>query len=89
MAVKIRLQRFGTKKRPFYRVVAVDGRERRDGSVIDYIGKYQPISNNTQFEINEEKTLKWLKKGAQPTDTMLNLLKKAGIWRKFNEKAKN
>ena len=89
MAVKIRLQRFGTKKRPFYRVVAVDNRERRDGGVIDYIGKYQPISNNTQFEINEEKTLKWLEKGAQPTDTMLNLLKKAGIWRKFNEKAKN
>ena len=89
MAVKIRLQRFGTKKRPFYRVVAVDNRERRDGGVIEYIGKYQPISKDTQFEINEEKVLKWLGNGAQPTDTILNLLKKAGIWKKFNEKTAN
>ena len=86
MAVKIRLQRFGTKKRPFYRVVAVDNRVRRDGGVIEYIGKYQPISSGTQFEINEEKVLRWLATGAQPTDTILNLLKQAGIWKKFSEK---
>ena len=89
MAVKIRLQRFGTKKRPFYRVVAVDNRQKRDGGVIDYIGKYQPISSGTQFEINEEKVLKWLGNGAQPTDTILNLLKKAGIWKKFSSQAAN
>ena len=89
MAVKIRLQRFGTKKRPFYRVVAVDSRQKRDGGVIEYIGKYQPIANDTQFEVNEEKVLKWLGNGAQPTDTILNLLKKAGIWKKFNSQAAN
>ena len=89
MAVKIRLQRFGTKKRPFYRVVAVDNRERRDGGVIEYIGRYQPISNGNQFEINEEKVLRWLGNGAQPTDTILNLLKQAGIWKKFNKKTAN
>jgi len=89
VAVKIRLQRFGTKKRPFYRVVAVDNRERRDGGVIEYIGRYQPISNGNQFEINEEKVLRWLGNGAQPTDTILNLLKQAGIWKKFNKKTAN
>ncbi len=82
VAVKIRLQRFGTKKRPFYRVVAVDSRQKRDGGVIEYIGKYQPIVSGQQFEIDEEKVLKWLGVGAQPTDTMLDLLKKNGIWKK-------
>ncbi len=83
MSVKIRLQRVGTKKRPFYRVVAVDSRKKRDGEVVDFIGRYQPIVNGTQFEINEEKVLKWLGNGAQPTDTILQLLKKEGIWQKF------
>ena len=84
MAVKIRLQRVGTKKKPFYRVVAVDSRNKRDGGVIEYLGRYQPIVESTQFEVNEEKVLDWLNKGAQPTGTMLNLLKNAGIWQKFN-----
>jgi len=83
VSVKIRLQRVGTKKRPFYRVVAVDSRKKRDGEVVDFIGRYQPIVNGTQFEINEEKVLKWLGNGAQPTDTILQLLKKEGIWQKF------
>ena len=89
MAVKIRLQRFGAKKSPSYRVVAVDGRQRRDGAVIEYIGRYQPVANGVQFDVNEDKVLVWLKKGAQPTYTILNLLKKAGIWKKFNEKTTN
>ena len=82
MAVKIRLQRVGTKKKPFYRVVAVDNRKKRDGGVIDQIGRYQPIVAGTQFEIDETKLTDWLKKGAQPTDTILNLLKQKGIWQK-------
>ncbi|MFW5771652.1 MAG: 30S ribosomal protein S16 [Spirochaetota bacterium] len=85
MAVKIRLQRVGTKKKPFYRVVAVDGRERRDGVVIDTLGQYQPIAADNQFNVNEEKVLDWLKKGAQPSDTILQLLKKSGIWKNFKK----
>lgn len=83
MAVKIRLQRIGTKKKPFYRVVAVDGRTRRDGAVIEQLGQYQPIVDGKQFNVDEEKLLKWLKQGAQPTHTILRLLKKTGVWQKF------
>ncbi len=83
MAVKIRLQRIGTKKKPFYRVVAIDERSRRDGDVIEQLGQYQPVVDGKQFTVDEEKTLKWLKQGAQPTGTILNLLKKSGIWQKY------
>ena len=83
MAVKIRLKRIGTKKKPFYRVVAVDSRKKRDGAVLDQLGQYQPIVNDEQFVIDEEKTLKWLGVGAKPTNTILRLLKKAGVWKKF------
>mgnify|MGYP002348151827 FL=1 len=85
VAVKIRLQRVGTKKRPCYRGVAVDSRKRRDGDVIESLGQYQPISNDVQFSVNEEKVIDWLKKGAQTTDTIEKLLKRAGIWKKFKE----
>lgn len=85
MSVRIRLQRVGTKKRPFYRVVAVDSRKRRDGDVIEYLGKYHPISNENQFEINEERVIDWLRKGAIPTETMERLLKRSGIWKKSKD----
>ena len=80
MAVRIRLQRVGTKKRAFYRVVAMDGRKQRDGGVIEHLGVYQPIVNGTQFAIDEAKLADWIKKGAQPSDTVVNLLKQKGIW---------
>jgi small subunit ribosomal protein S16 len=83
VSVKIRLQRFGTKKKPFYRVAAMDSRTKRDGDVVEYLGKYQPIINGKQFDVDEEKVLKWLKQGAQPTDTIRELLKKEGIWQKY------
>ena len=83
MSVKIRLQRFGTKKKPFYRVVAIDSRTKRDGDVVEYIGKYQPIVTGKQFDVDEEKVLSWLNQGAQPADTIKNLLKKEGIWQKY------
>ncbi len=83
MSVKIRLQRFGTKKKPFYRVAAMDSRTKRDGDVVEYLGKYQPIVKGKQFDVDEEKVLKWLKQGAQPTDTIRELLKKEGIWQKY------
>jgi len=76
------LQRVGTKKKPFYRVVAIDEKQKRDGGVIDQLGRYQPIVNGVQFDVDEEKVLKWLKNGAQPTETIRQQLKKAGIWQK-------
>ena len=82
MSLKIRLQRVGTTKKPFYRVVAVDSRKKRDSDVIDYIGIYQPIVKEKQFEVDETKILKWLQMGARPTDTIMQLLKKEGIWKK-------
>lgn len=82
MSVKIRLQRVGTKKKPFYRVVAIDSRKKRDGRVIEFIGRYQPIVKDKQFDVDEEKVLKWLGLGAQPTDTIEQLLKNEGIWQK-------
>ncbi len=83
MAVKIRLKRVGTKKKPFYRVVAVDSRKKRDGEVLDWLGQYQPIVKTDQFVVDEARTLKWLNQGAQPTETIQRLLKKTGIWQKF------
>jgi len=84
VAVKIRLQRVGTKNRPFYRVVVVDERKKRDGSMIENLGQYQPIikKEDVQFTVKEERVLDWLKKGAQPSVTIQNLLKKSGIWAK-------
>jgi len=83
VSVKIRLQRVGTKKKPFYRVAAMDSKKKRDGDVIEYVGRYQPIVSDKQFVVDEEKVLKWLNNGAQPTDTIKSLLKREGIWQKY------
>ena len=82
MSVKIRLQRVGTKKKPFYRVVAIDSRKKRDGRVIEFIGRYQPIVKDKQFDVDEAKVLKWLGQGAQPIDTIEQLLQEERIWQK-------
>ena len=79
MAVKIRLQRFGAKKRPFYRIVAADSRSPRDGRYLEIIGTYNPITEPATIKIDEEKAQKWLHEGAQVTDTVKNLFNKAGI----------
>jgi len=79
MATKIRLARAGAKKKPFYQVVVADERSRRDGRFIENMGTYDPTKNPAVFKLNEEKILAWLGKGAQPTDTVRQLLKKAGI----------
>lgn len=78
MAVKIRLRRMGSKKRPFYRVVVADSRSPRDGRFIEEIGYYNPISEPAEVKINVEKAQEWLGKGAQPSDTVKTLLKNAG-----------
>ena len=79
MAVRIRLKRMGAKKRPFYRIVVADSRSPRDGRFIEEIGIYNPTTEPSVFEVNEEKVKDWLKKGAQPSETVKSLLKKADI----------
>ena len=83
MAVRIRLQRHGRKKRPFYRLVAADARAQRDGVFLERLGHYNPIVEPADVVIDEEKALKWLRRGAQPTDTAKRLLSQKGIWKKF------
>ncbi len=78
MAVKIRLKRMGAKKSPFYRVVVADSRYPRDGRFIEEIGTYNPIVDPAEIKIDNEKAAKWIKNGAQPTDTVKSLLKKSG-----------
>lgn len=77
MAVKIRLKRMGMKKKPFYRVVVADERTPRDGRFIEEIGTYDPMTNPAQIKIDVEKAEAWMKNGAQPTETVRILLKKA------------
>jgi len=79
MAVKIRLKRIGAKKNPFYRIVVADSRYPRDGRFIEEIGTYNPLTNPIEVKIDNEKVSKWLKNGAQPTDTVKSLIKNAGI----------
>ncbi|OXM15964.1 30S ribosomal protein S16 [Paenibacillus herberti] len=85
MAVRIRLKRIGAHKSPFYRVVVSDSRSPRDGRFIEEIGTYNPVAQPAQVNINEEKALKWLQTGAQASDTVRNLLSKAGVLTKFHE----
>ncbi len=87
--VKIRLQRFGTTKKPFYRIVAADAAKKRDGRYLEIVGTYDPTKNPTFLDINKELALKWLQQGAQPTDTVKNLLTSKGIIAEFIESKKN
>ncbi|HVM12385.1 MAG TPA: 30S ribosomal protein S16 [Actinomycetota bacterium] len=75
--------RMGAKKRPFYRVVVADSRSPRDGRFIENIGKYHPLSDPSVIEIDEERALHWLGKGAQPSQPVKVLMQKIGIWEKF------
>ncbi|ADG41239.1 MULTISPECIES: 30S ribosomal protein S16 [Leuconostoc] len=85
MSVKIRLKRMGAKKRPFYRVVIADSRSPRDGRFIETVGTYNPISQPEEIKLDEAKILSWLSNGAQPSDTVRNLLSHAGILAKYAE----
>ncbi|MBO5743075.1 MAG: 30S ribosomal protein S16 [Clostridia bacterium] len=77
--VKIRLKRMGAKKTPFYRIVVADSRYPRDGRFIDQIGTYNPLTEPSTINVDNEKALKWLGQGAQPTDTVKELLKVSGV----------
>ncbi len=78
MAVKIRLRRMGAKKAPFYRIVVADSRSPRDGRSIEEIGYYNPLRDPIDLVVDAEKAKKWMQNGAQPSDTVRALLKKAG-----------
>lgn len=88
MAVKIRLNRMGAKKNPFYRIVVADSRAPRDGRFIEVLGNYDPSQTPAVVNVDEEKVLDWMGKGAQLTDTVKNLFSKKGLMAKFAE-AKN
>lgn len=88
MAAKIRLKRMGAKKNPFYRLVVADTNSPRDGRFIEEIGFYDPTKQPEILKIDEEKAMKWLATGAQPSDTAKSLLRKAGILAKIHESKK-
>ena len=75
--VKIRLQRAGAKKAPFYHIVVADSRRARDGKIIEQIGTYDPMTNPSTIVLDKEKVEKWIKNGAKPTDTVKTLIEKA------------
>ena len=77
--VKLRLKRMGAKKAPFYRIVVADSRYPRDGRFIEELGTYDPLKEPSAIQVNGDRALEWIRTGAQPTDTVKVLLKKAGV----------
>ena len=85
MSVKIRLKRMVSKKRPFYRIVVADSRSPRDGRFIETVGTYNPLTDPETVTLKEEKVMNWLNNGAQPSDTVRNILSRNGVMKKFHE----
>ena len=83
MAVKLRLMRMGKKKQPTYRVVAADSRSPRDGRFIEILGTYEPRAEPSRINIDNDKAVQWLTKGAKPTETVEKLLKTSGAWDEY------
>ena len=79
MAVRIRLMRMGAKKRPFYRIVVAHAASPRDGRFIEQVGYYDPLTEPSTIKVDVEKVAKWLKNGAQPTDSAAQLFRRAGV----------
>ncbi|MEA3464672.1 MAG: 30S ribosomal protein S16 [Thermodesulfobacteriota bacterium] len=87
MSVKIRLARGGAKKKPFYQIVVADERCPRDGRYIENIGQYDPQREPVMISLKADRALAWLNKGAQPSEVVKQLLRKEGVWAKFQQKA--
>jgi len=87
LAVHVRLMRMGAKKRPFYRIVAIDSRRPRESAYLDNLGWYNPIEKPAKVNVKEEKIIKWLNRGAEPSNTVRTLLGQVGFWEKL-EKAR-
>jgi len=85
LPVKIRLKRMGAKKRPFYRIVIANSESPRDGRFIEQLGYYDPLTDPATVKIDAEKAIMWLQRGAQPTDTTNDLLRKEGILDRYQE----
>ena len=85
MAVKLRLTRGGSKKKPTYRIVAIDSHTKRDGEYIELVGTYNPRTNPKTLNVKEEVALKWLNQGAIPSDTVRSILSETGVMKKFAE----
>ncbi len=85
MTVKIRLKRVGKRKQPSYRIVVADSRSPRDGRIIENLGWYNPLVEPSAINVNEEKVLGWLKNGAQPTESVVSLLKRVGVMERFEQ----
>jgi small subunit ribosomal protein S16 len=85
MAASMRLMRFGGKKSPYYRIVISDRHSSRNGKFIDQVGTYNPQKNPVEFQFKEEKAIQWLRKGAQPTPTVRQLLIRSGVLKKLTE----
>ena len=83
MAVKIKLQRLGKIRAPFYRIIVADARTRRDGKAIETIGRYNPMTEPSLIEVDSDRAQHWLKVGAQPTDAVKHLFEVTGDWQKF------
>ncbi|MBM4166208.1 MAG: 30S ribosomal protein S16 [Ignavibacteria bacterium] len=84
MVVKLRLARMGRKKSPIYKIVAADSQSPRDGRYIESIGQYNPLTQPMTVDVKEDKMFKWLKNGAQPTDTVRSLFRRKGLWLKWS-----
>ena len=85
MATRIRLKRLGRRNRPFYRIIVIDSRKRRDGAAIEEVGWYDPIlKNDKNFKLKDERILHWLSLGAQPSDVVKNMMKKSGLSHKWH-----
>ena len=89
MAVHLRLARGGRHKLPFFRVVAADSRKPRDGRFLEVLGTYDPLKNPPVTQLKSERVLDWLNKGAQPTVTVRTLLRRAGLWKQFQDSRNN
>lgn len=83
MALRIRLRRMGSTKRPFYRIVVAEANMPRDGRFVDIVGHYNPVTDPVDIRVEEEKVYRWLRQGARPTDTVRSLLRRVGVWRKW------
>jgi small subunit ribosomal protein S16 len=87
MAVRIRLMRMGKKKMPSYRVVVTDGRKPRDGRYLEQIGRYEPLADPSLIEIENDRAVDWLTKGAQPSDRVRKLMEISGAWTRYRVEA--
>lgn len=84
MAVRLRLRRLGRKKLPIFKIVAADSRSPRDGKFLEAVGQYYPLVEPMGIELKEDRVLYWLQKGAQPSDTVKNLLSRKGLWLRWS-----